>query len=170
MDKTQGGIMEEIKTIIADDVEINGSIKCVGGVKLGGKLNGDLTCAGDVLVEKTAAVKGNLAVNSVVVLGQVKGNIVARERIELKGNARVSGDIKGKRLVVEDGVSLAGKTEIAPTESSAGDMTLDIPTESSASPATDEPGATSDEGSRLPAGHRPAIDSRARASQLFARK
>lgn len=163
--------MEEIKTIIADDVEINGSIKCIGGVKLGGKLNGDLTCSGDVLIEKTAAVKGNLAVNSVVVLGQVKGNIVARERIELKGSARVSGDIKGKRLVVEDGVSLAGKTEITPSESAAtDDMALDIPTESTPAASTDEAGAASDEVSRLPAGHRPSIDSRARASQLFARK
>ncbi len=161
--------MEEIKTIIADDVEINGSIKCVGGVKLGGKLNGDLTCSGDVLVEKTAAVKGNLTVNSVVVLGQVKGNIVARERIELKGNARVAGDIKGKRLVVEDGVSLAGKTEIAPSESAAGDMALDIPAEASA-PSVEESGAGSDDVSRLPSGHRPVTDSRARASQLFARK
>lgn len=162
--------MEEIKTIIADDVEINGSIKCTGGVKLGGKLTGDLTCSGDVLVEKTASVKGNLAVNSVVVLGQVRGNIVARERIELKGNARVAGDIKGKRLIVEDGVSLAGKTEITPAESAAGDMALDIPNESAAAPAADEPGASADEVSRLPAGHRPVTDSRARASQLFARK
>lgn len=169
MDKTQGGTMEEIKTIIADDVEINGSIKCVGGVKLGGKVNGDLTCSGDVLIEKTAAVKGNLTVNSVVILGQVKGNITARERIELKGNARVAGDIKGKRLIVEDGVSLAGKTEIAPSESASGDMALDLPADASVAPA-DESGAVSDEGSRLPAGHRPAIDSRARASQLFARK
>ena len=161
--------MEELKTIIADDVEINGSIKCTAGVKLGGKVNGDLTCAGDVFVEKTAAVKGNVSVNSIVVLGQVKGNITARDRIELKGAARVAGDIKAKRLVVEDGVSLAGKTEITPSESAGGEMALDMQAESPAVGAEDVAAGT-DDASRLAGGHRQVADSRARASQLFARK
>lgn len=162
--------MEELKTIIADDVEINGSVKCVGGVKLGGRVFGDLACNGDVLVEKTAAIKGNVSVNSIVVLGQVKGNITARERIELKGVARVAGDIKAKRLVVEDGVTLTGKMEIAASESAAGEMTLDIPTEVPAAAAADEAGSGGDDASRATVGHRPVTDSRARASQLFARK
>ena len=161
--------MEELKTIIADDVEINGSIKCTAGVKLGGKVNGDLTCAGDVFVEKTASIKGNVSVNSVIVLGQVKGNITARDRIELKGAARVAGDIKGKRLVVEDGVSLAGKTEITPSESAAGELAPDLQAETAAV-GTDESTVGTDDASRLNAGHRQVADSRARASQLFARK
>ena len=161
--------MEELKTIIADDVEINGSVKTIGGVKLGGKINGDLTSGGDVLVEKTAAIKGNVTVNSVVVLGQIKGNIVARERIELKGAARVAGDIKAKRLVVEDGVSLAGKTEITPSESAGGEAALDLAAEAPAAGA-DDAAAPADDASRLGATHRPVTDSRARASQLFARK
>lgn len=160
--------MEDAKTTIADDVEINGSLKCTGGVRLAGRLNGDLTCAGDVLVEKTSAVKGNLAVNSVIVHGQVKGNITARERIELKGNARVAGDIKGKRLVVDDGVSLVGKSEITPSESAGGEMALDVDSTAAGSP--DEAVKTEDEAVRTGIPHRGIADSRARASQLFARK
>ncbi len=160
--------MEDAKTVIADDVEINGSLKCTGGVRLAGKLNGDLTCAGDVLVEKTSAVKGNLAVNSVIVHGQIKGNITARERIELKGNARVAGDIKGKRLVVDDGVSLVGKSEITPSESGGGEMALDADSTAAGSP--DETAKTEDEAVRAGIPHRGIADSRARASQLFARK
>ena len=111
----QGEAMEEPRTILADDVEITGNIKCAGGIRVGGKLTGDLACAGDVLVEKTSTIKGNLQTNSVVVLGQVRGNIVAKDRIELKANARVAGDLKAKRLVVEDGVSFVGKSEINPS-------------------------------------------------------
>lgn len=159
--------MEEAKTIIADDVEITGSIKCSGGVKMSGKLNGDLTCAGDVLVEKGAAVKGNVTAASIVVLGMVKGNIVAKERIELKGTARVAGDIKGRRLVVEEGVTLMGKSEISPSESVSGEAALDIETPPSVS---DEAGKSEDEGVRTSPGMRPGMDPRARAGQLFARK
>lgn len=160
--------MEELKTIIADDVEINGSVKTTGGVKLGGKIVGDLTSGGDVLVEKTASVKGNVTVNSVVVLGQVRGNIVARERIELKGSAQVTGDIKAKRLVVEDGVSLSGKTEITPSESAGGDTTLELSSEAPAGGEESAPAA--DDSARQSNAHRPVVDSRARPSQLFARK
>jgi cytoskeletal protein CcmA (bactofilin family) len=158
--------MDEAKTIIADDVEITGSIKCAGGVKMSGKLNGDLTCAGDVLVEKGAAIKGNVAAASIVVLGMVKGNILAKERIELKGTARVAGDIKGRRLVVEEGVTLIGKSEISPSESVSGE-TLDIETPAASS---DDAAKTEDDAVRTSPGLRPGLDSRPRAGQLFARK
>ncbi len=157
--------MEDTKTIIADDVEITGSIKCTSGVKLAGKVNGDLVCAGDVLVEKGAAVKGNIAAASIVVQGMVKGNIVAKERIELKGSARVAGDLKAKRLVVEEGVTLVGKSEISSVESASGEISVEV-----------EPVATADEAAKtdddlLKTGpvSRPVMD-RARAGQLFARK
>ena len=159
--------MEEIKTIIADDVEINGSIKCSGGIKLAGKVNGDVTTAGDVSVEKGAAIKGNVIAASVVVHGMVKGNITAKERIELKGAARVSGDIKAKRMVVEEGVSLVGKFEITPVESASGEATLDMDVPMISSSDAEK---SDDEISRPSMAARPAMDPRARPSQLFARK
>jgi cytoskeletal protein CcmA (bactofilin family) len=160
MDKT----MEEPRTIIADDVEIGGSIKCTGGVRIGGKMNGDLTCAGDVLVEKTCQIKGNLAVNSVVVLGAIKGNISARERIELKGNARVAGDIKAKRLVVEEGVTLIGKSEITASEAGSGEIALEMEGIGAGSDdaASDDAAKAGGQPIRGAVGGRP--------SQLFARK
>lgn len=159
--------MEEVRTIIADDVEINGSIKCSGGIKLAGKVNGDVTTAGDVSVEKGAAIKGNVLAASVVVHGMIKGNISAKERIELKGTARVSGDIKAKRLVVEEGVSLVGKSEITPVELAGGEATLDIDTPVASSVDT---GRTDDDGVKPSLTARPAMDPRARPGQLFARK
>jgi cytoskeletal protein CcmA (bactofilin family) len=160
-------IMEEIKTIIADDVEINGSIKCSGSIKMAGKINGDVTTAGDVSVEKGAAVKGNVIAASVVVHGMVKGNITAKERIELKGAARVSGDIKAKRLVVEEGVSLVGKFEVTPVESASGEATLDMDMPVTGSVDTEK---SDDEGAKPALTARPPMDPRARPGQLFARK
>lgn len=159
--------MEEIKTIIADDVEINGSIKCSGSIKLAGKVNGDVTTAGDVAVEKGAAIKGNVIAASVVVHGMVKGNITAKERIELKGAARVSGDVKAKRMVVEEGVSLVGKFEITPVESASGEATLDMDMPLTSSSDAEK---NDDEGTKSGMAARPVMDPRARPSQLFARK
>ncbi len=103
------------QTIITEDVEITGTIKSAGGLRMDGRLNGDLNCAGDVIVGKSANIKGNLSVNSVSVEGQISGNIVAKDRIGLKAAARISGDVKAKRMTVEDGVTFVGKVEVNPS-------------------------------------------------------
>jgi cytoskeletal protein CcmA (bactofilin family) len=107
------------KSIIGEDIEIVGSIKCSSPIRIDGKLNGDLTCSGTAIIGNTAAVKGNMSVESVTIHGQIDGNVTARDRIELKSTARLHGDIKSKRLTVEDGVTFVGKSEVNPTGQAA---------------------------------------------------
>lgn len=111
----------DMKTVIADDVEVVGSIKSASNIQIDGKLNGDLTCTGDALLGTSCSIKGNVNVKSTTVNGQVNGNITAKDKIDLKASARVTGDIRAKRLTVEDGVSFIGKAEVTP--SSAGRAT-----------------------------------------------
>ena len=106
---------QDSKTFIAEDVEVTGSIKCASNIQVDGTLNGDLVCSGNAIVGASAKVKGNIAVESVTVLGQINGNITAKDRIELKSSTRLIGDIRAKRLTVEDGVSFVGKSEVNPT-------------------------------------------------------
>ena len=50
-------------------------------------------------------------------LGQTQGNITAKDRIEMKSSGRVTGDIRAKRLSVEDGVTFVGRSEVNPSGS-----------------------------------------------------
>jgi cytoskeletal protein CcmA (bactofilin family) len=106
-----------VQSVIASEVEITGTIHSSGSVRIDGKLDGELHCTGDAVIGKTAVIKGNIAVNGVVVEGTVNGNIVAKDRIEMKSTARVTGDIKSKRLSVEDGVTFVGRSEVNPSSS-----------------------------------------------------
>jgi cytoskeletal protein CcmA (bactofilin family) len=103
------------QSTISSEVEITGTIKSSGSVRIDGKLDGELSCTGDAIIGKSATIKGNLAVTSVTVEGTVHGNITAKDRIEMKSSARVTGDIKAKRLSVEDGVTFVGKSEVNPS-------------------------------------------------------
>lgn len=109
MSNGQGG-----QSLIAADVEITGTIKSSGGVRIEGKLEGELICSADAVIGKTAVIKGNLQVNSVVIEGLIQGNIVAKDKIEMKSTAKVHGDINAKRLSVEDGVTFIGRSEVNP--------------------------------------------------------
>ncbi|MBP7829572.1 MAG: polymer-forming cytoskeletal protein [Kiritimatiellae bacterium] len=107
------------QSIIAAEAEITGTIKTSGSIRIDGKLDGELNCGGDAVIGKSATIKGNLTVNAVSIAGAITGNVTARDRIEMKSSARVMGDIKAKRLAVEDGVTFVGKSEVNPSGSAA---------------------------------------------------
>jgi cytoskeletal protein CcmA (bactofilin family) len=108
------------QTVITEDVEVVGTIKATNGLRMDGRLNGDLNCSSDVEIGKSASIKGNISVNCATVQGQINGNLVAKDRVELKAAARINGDVKAKRLSVEDGVSFVGKVEVNPSGVAAG--------------------------------------------------
>lgn len=103
------------QSVLSSEVEITGTVKASGSIRIDGKLDGELTCAGDAVIGKGATIKGNITVNSISVAGTVNGNIVAKDRIEMKSSAKLMGDIKAKRLAVEDGVTFIGKSEVNPS-------------------------------------------------------
>jgi cytoskeletal protein CcmA (bactofilin family) len=103
------------QSVIAADVEITGTIKSAGSVRIDGKLEGELNCTGDAVIGQSAQIKGNLSVNSASIEGAITGNVTAKDRIEMKSSARVTGDIKAKRLSVEDGVTFIGRSEVNPS-------------------------------------------------------
>lgn len=105
------------QSAISSEVEIKGTIKSSGSVRIDGKLDGELQVTGDAIIGSSATIKGNINVNSVTVEGAVQGNINAKDRIEMKSSARVTGDIKAKRLTVEDGVTFIGRSEVNPSGS-----------------------------------------------------
>ncbi len=103
------------QSLISSEVEIIGTIKTSGSIQIEGRVEGEILSQGDVNIGKSGSVKGNLRVNSVTLSGTVQGNIEAKDRIALKSTARLLGDIKAKRLSVEDGVTFVGKSEVNPT-------------------------------------------------------
>jgi cytoskeletal protein CcmA (bactofilin family) len=135
----ENGDMEQnqnAQSVISGEVEITGTVKSSGSIRLDGKLNGDLECSGDATIGKGASVKGNLSVNGVSIAGEINGNVTAKDRIEMKTSARVMGDIKAKRLAVEDGVTFIGKSEVNPSGAASGSPAP------SAAPAAAEGGKT----------------------------
>ena len=105
---------ETHESVIGSDVEIIGTIKSSGTVRLDGKLDGELVCGGNAILGKSAQVKGNVTATSVSIEGKINGNILAKDKIEMKATATVNGDIKARRLSVEDGVTFVGRSEVNP--------------------------------------------------------
>jgi cytoskeletal protein CcmA (bactofilin family) len=105
----------ESETIISAGTEIVGTVKVSGSVQYNGKLEGDLHCDGDATIGESAQIKGNVHGGSLSISGNIVGNVIAKDRIEMLATARIQGDIKSKRLTVEDGVTFVGRSEVNPS-------------------------------------------------------
>ena len=104
------------KNTLNSDVELKGSLKFAGELTFDGKLDGDINSDGSLNLGDNAVVKGNINVNTVVVRGKLNGNVVAREKIEIKAKTELFGDIRAPKLVIEEGVTFVGKSEVNPNK------------------------------------------------------
>ena len=104
------------KNVLTSDVEIKGNLKFSGELTFDGKLEGEIQTDGILNIGENAVVTGNLNVQSVVVRGKVNGNINAKEKIEIKSKSELFGDIRATKLVVEEGVTFVGRTEVNPNK------------------------------------------------------
>ncbi|MEI6562173.1 MAG: polymer-forming cytoskeletal protein [Verrucomicrobiota bacterium] len=106
------------KNHLSADVEIKGSIQFQNELTIDGKVEGEITSAGVLIIGENSEVRGEIKTKSVTVHGKVQGNITVEERCELKGRAQLIGDLKAARLVIEEGATFVGKSEVSPTRGS----------------------------------------------------
>jgi len=104
------------KNVLNTDVEIKGTLKFSGELTFDGKLDGDISSEGALTLGDNAVVKGTLDVGSVVVRGKITGNIIAKDKIDIKAKTELFGDIRAAKLVIEEGVTFVGKSEVNPNK------------------------------------------------------
>jgi cytoskeletal protein CcmA (bactofilin family) len=104
------------KNVLTSDVEIKGNLRFAGELTFEGKLEGEISSDGTLQLGDSAAVNGNINAGTVVVRGKVNGNINAKDKIEIKSKAELFGDIRSSKLVIEEGVTFVGKTEVNPNK------------------------------------------------------
>src|SRR5579859_7368944 len=104
------------KNVLNSDVEIKGMLKFSGEMTFDGKVDGDINSEGTLNLGDNANIKGTIDVGSVVVRGKITGNIIAKDKIELKAKTELFGDVRAAKLVIEEGVTFVGKTEVNPNK------------------------------------------------------
>ncbi len=100
------------RNVLSTDVEIKGTVKFTNDLVVDGKIEGEITSAGNLTVGENARIKAEIRTGTVIVYGKVHGNLTATERVELKSGAEVVGDIKAKTLSIEAGAIFVGKSTV----------------------------------------------------------
>jgi cytoskeletal protein CcmA (bactofilin family) len=99
------------ESLIAADVTIEGKIEGAGHVRIAGRFKGDVNVQGNVTIEQGAHVTGQIAAATIMVSGEVHGNITASSRVELLETGIINGDVKAAVLTVAAGSRMRGNAD-----------------------------------------------------------
>jgi len=95
-------------SILAQGCKFDGKIEVRGTLRIEGEFKGDIGTPESLVIGKTGVVHAKVRVKNAIIGGQLYGNIVAENKIELQSGSHVEGDIKTKRLVIDEGVFFEG--------------------------------------------------------------
>jgi cytoskeletal protein CcmA (bactofilin family) len=103
--KINGSDIDEknITTVIADDLEIKGTIRFKSSVMLKGIFEGEIYSEGLLVVGPTAKVTATITTKTLISHGEITGNVTANEQVTLKSTSLLNGDISTPNIIIENG-------------------------------------------------------------------
>ena len=99
------------ESVIAADLQIEGKIEGSGHVRIAGRFKGDVKVQGNLGIEPGACVHGGIHAQKVVVAGELEGNILGAQQVELQQTGVINGDVKAGSLTVAAGSRIRGHVE-----------------------------------------------------------
>ncbi|MDO8563265.1 MAG: polymer-forming cytoskeletal protein [Candidatus Limnocylindria bacterium] len=120
---------QELNALLGRGSEFDGKLSFEGTVRIDGTFTGEISTTDTLVVGESAKIAAEIACGTLVVHGEIVGNIRAKTGVELHHPARVRGDITTPSLMIEKGVVFEGNSQM---ESAASNI---VPIKSAASDA-----------------------------------
>jgi cytoskeletal protein CcmA (bactofilin family) len=108
-----------VATTTADQATIGKSLVIKGEVTgseslyIDGRVEGSINLSGNrVTVGRNGVVAANINAREIVVLGKVRGNLTASDRVDIRSDGSLTGDVVAARISIEDGAFFKGGIDI----------------------------------------------------------
>ena len=101
-----------ITTLIDKDIVISGDTTYKGGIRIDGKIKGNLKVHGDegslLIMGYGSAITGDVEVEKAIINGEINGNVKCNDYLELNTNAIVNGSIEYDIIEIHEGSKING--------------------------------------------------------------
>jgi len=105
---------------LGSSLQIKGHITGTEDLQIDGRVDGPISLKGhELTVGPAAQLTSEIHARDIVVFGKVTGNVFAKDRVDIKRDGCIVGDIASARISIEDGAQFKGRIEIDPVKSSA---------------------------------------------------
>ena len=106
-------------TSVDANTRVTGKIICKETLRIDGRVKGEVRCDKMVIIGEQAKVDATIDADSIIIFGEVKGDVNARRKITLERTARMTGDLATPGIVIEEGAKLKGRIVIGGDEPTA---------------------------------------------------
>jgi cytoskeletal protein CcmA (bactofilin family) len=103
-------------TYIAASTKITGTLTGQGAYVFCGVVEGDCDIEGPLTLAEGGRWKGTMKAVDIVVAGTVEGDVVAKQRVEIAGTARITGSLAGNSIAVAEGAIIEGEIKVTSGE------------------------------------------------------
>ena len=98
---------------IGKSLVIKGEVTGSEALYIDGRVEGSINLAGNrVTVGRNGVVAANINAREIVVLGKVRGNLTASDRVDIRSDGSLTGDVVAARISIEDGAFFKGGIDI----------------------------------------------------------
>lgn len=102
-------------TQIGRNVQVKGGIAGKTDLRIAGKVYGDVTIDGELILEKFSIIEGNVKCGTAILAGSIKGDVECKGKLILQDNAKIIGNVKAEQLVINEGAIFQGSCDMNET-------------------------------------------------------
>jgi cytoskeletal protein CcmA (bactofilin family) len=99
-------------TVIGSSIVIDGEVTGEEDLVVLGTVKGRISIQQSIRVESSGVVDADIGCSTAIINGQVTGNVVAKDRLDLRSDARLVGDIKAGRILIAEGATFRGNVDM----------------------------------------------------------
>ena len=135
-------VQETTAVNIGKSVVIKGELNGSEDLTIEGQVEGKIELRQNVLtIGANGRIKAQVFAKSVIILGEVTGNVTATEKVDIRDNGAVDGDIAAPRVAIAEGAHFRGSIDMQKPNAKPGDAKVEVtkPAQTAAAPAPPAP-------------------------------
>lgn len=112
----------DVHTILGPEAEFDGKLLFEGTVRIDGKFRGEVRSEGELVIGQAARLEALIHVGSIVVIGKIRGDIIAKRSVEIQAPGEVHGNIQTPQLSIAKNVIFEGSCRMKEATGSEAEM------------------------------------------------
>lgn len=99
-------------SLVSENVRIEGDLAGEENILINGHISGTIKLKGDIVVGHAGIVEAEVEGNTIVIQGTVKGNVTARNHLEIQSTGKMIGDITARSIDIKEGSTFEGRSRM----------------------------------------------------------
>ena len=98
-------------SVLGRGTRVRGRVRGEGDLRVEGAIEGDVNVTGELLIDESADVQGNVEAAVVTISGTLTGDVTARGGVVVRSSAKVSGNLGSPEVSLEEGAEFSGRID-----------------------------------------------------------